>query len=212
VVFDVGANVGKFTTLLADVLNCATIYAFEPNKNAFETLQRLEGENTHCFNLGLGASRKQAQIYTYGRSLDSSHASIYPGVFKDFYKHDDVASIDFHMETLDDFCRERAIDYIDFIKIDTEGNELNVLLGAQHLLSEGRISSLQFEFGECHVFSRVFLRDFYDILGGYNIYRLDSERLLPLHDYNVRNEIFRYQNLFAVKKELDFLQAETSVG
>ena len=59
---------------------------------------------------------------------------------------------------------------------------------------------IQFEFGECDIFSRVFLRDFYDVLADYHIYRLDSDRLIPLFEYEAANEIFRYQNFIAVRK------------
>src|SRR6185436_3522307 len=87
---------------------------------------------------------------------------------------------------------------VDFLKIDTEGNELKVLKGAQSLLQKNAIRAIQFEFNEMNVVSRVFLRDFYDILAGYTFYRLLPDGLLPLGRYSARNEIFAFQNIFAV--------------
>jgi len=210
VVFDVGANVGKYSLLLKDIMPNATIYAFEPNHNAYETLEKLADNSLNCYNLGLGSMKGSGKIYTYKDSLDSSHASIFPEVFTELYRKDEMVFVEFEIETLDAFCSEHGVEYIDFLKIDTEGNEKDVMLGARRMLGEGRIGTIQFEFGECNVFSRVFLRDFYEILKDFNIYRLDSDCLLPMRIYSVRNEIFRYQNLFAIKKELDTLLLETN--
>jgi hypothetical protein len=106
------------------------------------------------------------------------------------------------MTTVDKFCKEKGVDRIDLLKIDTEGCELQVLKGAQEMLSGGYIKVIQFEFGECNVFSRVFLRDFYEVLAGFRLFRLDSERLVPLPAYEPTNEIFRFQNIIAINKSV----------
>ena len=45
--------------------------------------------------------------------------------------------------TLSAFCRERGIDHIDFLKIDTEGHDLDIILGAEDFLD--RINFVQCE-------------------------------------------------------------------
>ena len=45
------------------------------------------------------------------------------------------------------------------------------------------------------------------VLADYNIYRLDTERLIPLFEYNLNNEIFHYQNFIAVRKDIPFQPA-----
>jgi len=40
------------------------------------------------------------------------------------------------VETLDDIAAKEGVEYIDFLKIDTEGHELAVLSGASRLLRE----------------------------------------------------------------------------
>jgi FkbM family methyltransferase len=208
VIFDVGANVGKYSMLLAKTFPQAQIYAFEPNENTFKQLAANVGNAVKCVNIGMGSEEKIEKIYTYSDNLASSHASIYEEVFHTFHKRDDVVEIEFQLTTLDLFCEKKKVTGIDFLKIDTEGNELNVLKGARETLSERKVKIIQFEFGECDVFSRVFLQDFYAMLPDYNIYRLDSERLIPLFEYASTNEIFRYQNFIAVRKDFPFQNAQ----
>jgi hypothetical protein len=49
--------------------------------------------------------------------------------------------------TLDAFCVARGIDRISFLKVDTEGGDLDVLRGAERLLAEQRIDVVQVEAG-----------------------------------------------------------------
>ena len=204
VIFDVGANVGKYSMMLAKEYPDAHIFAFEPNENAFKQLKTNLGNMVTCINVGMGSEEKVEKIFTYADNLTSSHASMYKEVFRTFHKRDDLVEIDFQITTLDLFCERRKVTGIDFLKIDAEGNELNILKGASGMISDGRIKMIQFEFGECDVFSRVFLQDFYAMLSDFNIYRLDSECLIPLFKYISTNEIFRFQNFFAVRKDLPF--------
>ena len=54
-----------------------------------------------------------------------------------------------HVDTIDDFCSANKIPKIDILKIDTEGFDLNVLKGAQQMLSRGQIAFIYTEFNDC---------------------------------------------------------------
>lgn len=202
VFFDVGANIGKYALMLRDAFPEAKVYAFEPNINAFKILQDNLGSKVECLNIGLGADQKTGKLFTYSGAPSSSHTSAFRDMFTLFHKTDDLTTVDFQMTTVDSFCKEKGVAAIDLLKIDTEGCELQVLRGAHEMLTGGRIKVVQFEFGECNVFSRVFLRDFYEVLDGFNIFRLDSDRLIPLQVYEPTNEIFRFQNIIAINKSV----------
>lgn len=206
IMFDVGANLGEYSLLLSKAFPQAEIYAFEPNETTFKQLVVNVDSSVKSFNTGMGSEEKIEKIFTYADELTSGHASMYSEVFRSFYKDrkDGLVEIEIQLTTLDLFCEQEGIKGIDFLKIDTEGNELNVLRGASKMLTEGKVKIIQFEFGESDVFSRVFLRDFYDMLTDYHIYRLDSERLIPLFKYNAMNEIFRFQNLLAIRMDFPF--------
>ncbi|VVB53202.1 Hexuronic acid methyltransferase AglP [uncultured archaeon] len=205
ILFDVGANIGNYSKQLKVKFSTARIYAFEPNKNTFELLYKnLSHLDIHCVNSGLGSKIKKEKIYTYSDDKSSEHATIYKDVFHDLHKAADrIVEIECEVTTIDWYCDTNNIDYVDFLKIDTEGNEFEVLMGGTNMISKNKIGIIQFEFNEMNIISRVFLRDFYKLLGEYNFYRLDSDKLIPLFEYNSTNEIFKFQNFLAINKKLD---------
>jgi hypothetical protein len=51
------------------------------------------------------------------------------------------------IETVDGFCRRRGVDHISLLKIDTEGHDLAVLVGAEDLLRRQAIDLIDVEAG-----------------------------------------------------------------
>ncbi|MFT3980979.1 MAG: FkbM family methyltransferase [Ferruginibacter sp.] len=200
VFFDVGANVGNYSLMLQQYFPAAVIYSFEPNPSSFKRLQsRFAGNaNIHLLQKGLGAEQADLTMYSYGLDDASEHASMNKDVMKELHEAGEAVSFTVPVDTLDAYCRSNAVDTIDFLKIDVEGFELEVLKGAKEMISRKKIGLIQFEFNEMNVYTRVFLKDFYELLPGYSFYRLLDKSLLPLGAYNPRNEIFRYQNIMAV--------------
>jgi hypothetical protein len=87
------------------------------------------------------------------------------------------------------------------MKIDTEGSEYEILKGARTMLSKNSIKIIQFEFNEMNVYSRVFFKDFVDLLKNYKLYRLMSHGLFPIKSYSPKlHEIFAFQNIVAINK------------
>lgn len=204
VIFDVGANIGNYSSNLASIYSNSFIYSFEPNVNTFSLLRKnVEKLKTIIpINIGLSDIKKEAEIYTYINNLNSEHASLYKEVLSDLHKDNSITSVKIELDSLDEFCNNYKIDNIDFLKIDTEGNEWDVLKGGIQMINEGKIKIIQFEFNEMNIMSRVFLKDFYQILKDYRIYRLSEKRLIPLFQYDSTNEIFKFQNLLAIHNTL----------
>jgi FkbM family methyltransferase len=202
-IFDVGANVGGYTTLLKNVFgdNCY-IHSFEASPNTMEELQRTHSnsENVSLWNLALSNSSGVAPLFsTEGNSgLSSLH-----------YRHlthhgitlTEECSV--NLQTLDDFCSSEGIDNIHFLKLDTEGHELAILQGASRMLSENKIDAIQFEFGGCNIDSRTFFRDFFNLLHkDYSIFRLVRNGLYPVNEYSEFCEIFSCTNFMAISRRL----------
>ena len=155
-------------------------------------------------NLAIGDKYGKVKLYDRVDYSQSPHASLHKAVITEI--HNKAAlSYDIVVETLDNFSEKQKIDYVDFMKIDTEGNEMAVLNGASKLLDNGKIGCVQFEFNEMNVISRVFFRDFRKKLDKYNLYRLLPNGLLPLDDYPFTSplltELFAYQNIVALPKK-----------
>ena len=144
VIFDVGANVGQTATSLLAKFPESKIYSFEPCAETFKQLQRNVGQDqrVNCVQLALGSLRKTAQMAIEGSSdrnflLADSSQSV----------PQDGQSETVQVDTLDGFCSANKIDQISFLKVDTEGGDLDVLKGAEILLTEQRVDIVEVEAG-----------------------------------------------------------------
>ena len=200
--FDVGANEGGYTLALLGALPGSTVRSFEPMPETYSRLKnKVPGGRTVCVPKGVSNTSGTATFFDYSDGQSSEHASLFQDVFTVLHKPEKVKSINVELITLDEYCQAESVKKIDFIKIDTEGNELAVLQGAAKTIASGGLPLIQFEFNEMNVVSRSFLKDFYQVLEGYAFFRLMPNGLLPLGPYNPRNEIFAFQNIIAVRTE-----------
>jgi hypothetical protein len=83
----------------------------------------------------------------------------------------DTRRVEIRTMTADGYCRARGIETVHFMKCDTEGHDLFVLLGATELFRQERILVCQFEYNSRWVYSRSYLKDVFDFLKG-TAYRL----------------------------------------
>ena len=198
--FDVGANIGDYTSLLLERFPEAQIHAFEPHpKNYSRLLAKIKNGNVKFYNMGIGEHKGNLTLYDRADHNGSAHASLYKEVISDIHKQK-YTEIDVSVETLDEIASKEGIRYIDFLKIDTEGNELSVLKGAAHLIKTHSIGCIHFEFNEMNVISRVYFHDFCSALYDYDFYRLLPNGLLPLGRTPLSTELFAYQNILAIPK------------
>lgn len=199
-IFEVGANTGQDTVELEHIFPQAELYSFEPNKHAFAKLQKVARNRTRLYSMALGAKPGYLTHYSYKDVQHTQLATSSKTVLTDmFIVKDKLEAYKVRATTLDDFTRLHKIKHIHFLKIDVEGAERDVLLGARRMLKNKAIDYIQFEFNVHNVVNRIFLRDFYELLHGYTFYRILPDGLLPLGEYHPRHEIFQYQNIFAVK-------------
>lgn len=199
VVFDVGANVGDYSRRIMEITPGATVYAFEPHPATFRKLLKTSATcGFQAFPFGCGSENSRTRLYDYVDRNGSSHASLYPEVFREIHGSD-VAEQLVDIVKLDDFVLQNDITAIDLLKIDTEGHELNVLLGLENFISLGKVRNIHFEFNEMNIVSRVFFRDIHRLLNNrYDFFRMLPGGLVPLDGYNtVLWEIFAYQNVVA---------------
>ena len=202
VVFDIGANIGEYTDMVAKSINNPglKIYSFEPSHKTYEKLcANIMDDRVELCNFGLG-ERENNNVLLYSDHECSGMASLY----KRQLEHVNVSMSNeesIHIKTVDDYCRTAGITHIHFMKVDVEGNELNVLKGAKKMIDEGRISAIQFEFGGTDIDSRVFFKDFWYLLNKkYRIFRILPDGIKEIKEYSQKWEIFQCMNYLAIKR------------
>ncbi len=204
IVFDVGANQGDFSKAVVRVFGArASVHAFEPSAAAARDL---------LIELGAHGCASIVEVHTFGFSSEAGTAvlhapfngsgigTLHPAPFEILGSM--VATEHVELRTLDAFCAAMAIDHIDYLKIDTEGHELAVLQGAKGMIESGRVRFIQFEFGECHLDSRVFFRDFHELLSPqFDIHRIIPDGLWPMLKYSPDHEVFNTANYLAIARD-----------
>jgi FkbM family methyltransferase len=200
VVFDVGAYTGQYTEkVLAALGDQAQVYCFEPNEATFSVLKSNHSakKNVRLYNFGLSDGEESRVLYSNGET--SSMASLY-------HRRSGHANIAggqisrIPLTTIDLFCKGENVEGIDFLKMDVEGHELKILNGAEDMIGSGRIRFIQFEFGDCNVYSRTFFRDFLELLRPrYKVFRILHRGLWPIDGYDETLEILKVTNYFAAK-------------
>ena len=196
VIFDVGANMGDWTARALEANPRAHVHAFEIEPSMRSRLaERFAGERRVSVPAcGLGDCKGDIEI-----AVDRVDPCITSTKLAGAAAHCDV--IQAFVSTADEYARENGVDRIDFLKVDVEGADMDVLRGCQSLLTQGRVRLVQFEFTNWAPAARVFLADFYSFFEPLG-YRLG--RRYPHHvewrSYDVGHEIFVRANFLATRE------------
>lgn len=131
VAIEVGANIGALTVPLSR--RCKRVFAFEPQPQNYELLKQNlavnEIQNVASFSYAVGAETAMVHMPTLDE-LDIEH-----GIVGD-YGGAEIGSGSFTVSqcTLDSMHKDFG--KVAFIKMDCEGSELNVLKGAEKLITK----------------------------------------------------------------------------
>jgi FkbM family methyltransferase len=138
IVFDVGANIGQSAEEYLARFPKAQIHSFEPVEATFNTLRDRFSANPqfHAHRLALGAAEGTENMVLEGSS----------DVFR-IGPANGSASETVPVSTLDAFCGQHGFEHIDFLKVDAEGFDLEVLKGAVEMLDRNAIDVIQVEAG-----------------------------------------------------------------
>ena len=128
--WDIGANIGFYTCLLASLVeDSGAVVAFEPAARTCgylkENVSLNQFTNVTVVNKGLGDKQEQ-------RLLHYSEAGLAEGTASLKYADGRAVSERVALDTIDNLIPELPTP--DFIKIDVEGYQLEVLRGAEHCL------------------------------------------------------------------------------
>ena len=160
-ILDIGANIGCTAIFLSELGQ--TVHSFEPSPSTFKFLEmnvsRAGKGNVELHNCGLGAEPGETTL-TFAPSNRSGA----------FVSNQTQASAGHNIENiairqLDEVVDSLGLTQIDFIKIDVEGFEQQVLLGAVRTLAANKpMVVLELNHWCLNAFQRTSVPDFFDFL------------------------------------------------
>lgn len=201
VFIDVGSNVGLMTLAASSFVGSGgVVYSFEPYPETYQILSENlilnKTQNVRIYNLALGAESGKASIYSNMVVNRGSSSLLKPS-------HLDAKGEAVDIIALDEFIEKEEIKKIKMIKVDVEGWELEVFLGARKLLSSKAAPIICFEYSEDIVNRKAQKQDLYEYIRSvneYHIFRLEygkeySSKLVPITS---RAQLPKHDNLFCL--------------
>ena len=190
VVLDVGANIGLTVLTIASALPGGRVYGFEPSpRNAHylrENVRLNEVDNVVIVETAVGEGDG---VVSFHLAPSGAHSSVIRGKAPKAPNIADVPII-----SLDNWATANRIARVDFIKIDVEGYEQNVLAGAANLLADQRplvlmeFNSVTIAF-EARLSPLVFVES---LISAFDIFSVaEDANLVPITNADLRGFVFK---------------------
>lgn len=157
IIIEAGAFDGKETIKMAELWPQGVIHAFEPVPEIFEKLKKNTQHlaNVYCHPIALSDSDGTATLYISEKPQKPGIASQANSLLKPkerlklspliFPKTMEVSTI-----TLDHWAQKNHLSHIDFLWLDMQGYELNVLKASPHVLAQVSVIYTEVEFIEAY--------------------------------------------------------------
>ena len=191
IIFDVGS---KNNSIFLDFEN--EVHYFEPMEKSLNELKQKNSNNSGSFfnNYGLGNNESTLTYYLNYESFVNRNRN------RNRFASE---TIDLQIKKAEKYIVERNISAIDFLKIDTEGFELEVIKGFGEFIKNVKI--IQFEYGGTYQDKNIKLLDVINYLKKYsfnNFYYLDSRKIVKINNYN---DHYQYCNIVTFNDNFDNL-------
>ncbi len=206
-VIDVGANCGQWSLSLLEAAKlCGAIeglnlLAVEPVPTTATILREtlVLAEQSHSatvFELAMSSAEGEVSMYVVGEGAGTN--SVYSGFLAG------AEEVRVSATTLDSFCDLQKIPVVDLVKIDAEGHDYEVLLGAAQGLRSGRWGVVQFEYNHRWIEARRFLRDVFELIEGtsYRFGQITTGSLRYFNSWNPELDRFFEANYILVREDL----------
>ena len=166
--FDIGANRGQTSVEIARIFPKSQIYSFEPDPNTYaDLIEKTKAiSEIKTFNIGFGSKKGRLQMNinkgSGGNSILSISDKIKDLAFGDWTEC--IGQREVELTTLNSFCDEQSIKYVDLIKLDTQGYELQILEGGTKVTpSFTKVVFIEVLFEELYM-NQAYFQDIYKIL------------------------------------------------
>jgi FkbM family methyltransferase len=157
VIIEAGAFDGKDTQILSDYWPHAHIHAFEPVPEIFKLLQARVSDtsNVTCYNVALGATNGMETFYV-SEHPKRPGAPFQAGSLLKPQERLKISQATYPLTiqvptiTLDTWANQQKIKHIDFMWLDMQGFELNVLKASPAMLATTKVIYTEVEFIEAY--------------------------------------------------------------
>jgi FkbM family methyltransferase len=140
-VIDIGANIGIFSLYASKIAKEGKIYSYEPfnihYKRLSDNIQLNNLKNIFSFNLAVCEKKGKKDLFISNQSS---------GMHSLVFNNDSKEKISISCTTLKDIFKENKIKECNFIKIDCEGSEYNILYNSpKNVLNKIKKIALEFD-------------------------------------------------------------------
>jgi len=180
IIFDIGSRDDDY--YFKDSKLEQEFHLFEPHPVFYDSVFKKASIHKNVFvnNVGIG---KEESILPYYERAESF-----------VNRFNENPSKHLKITTLEKYIEDKNIKNIDFLKIDTEGFELDVLQSLKSKISI--VKHIQFEYGGTYPDRGILLKDIYDILKNYHIFIIGPD---GIYSRPVPIEHQQYSNYLATK-------------
>ncbi len=206
-IFDVGANEGRWIDSVNEFFKKPNIHAFEPSEKEFQILKEKYSEERNIVlnNFALGEMEDEQYFnINYKGGLNSFYdVNQNTNWFRRQQNNKKVFNENFTLKkekvsinTIDNYLKSKNIEFIDIVKIDTQGYEPKVLEGALNTLKSKKIQT---------ILAEIIISDIYK--SNVSFFELEKNlinngyKLISLDDHgNLFNKaIFQLNAIYALK-------------
>lgn len=155
----------------------AKCYLFEPNEGLYSDLKERFVEE-RVFNIAISRIQGSVPFYRCVGKADELSST---------YKREIFGEVEYVEErkpstSIDIFCNEKDIHFIDVLKIDSEGAELDILRGSTEMLKSKFVRFIQVEYGGTYKDAGITFMEVIEFVSsfGYKVYELINDKLSPI--------------------------------
>lgn len=194
VIFDVGSNIGEWSRMARSNHPKAKIHTFEIVPDTYRKMLNNITIDENMIPNSFGLLDKSGPVQLkHNIEFDAMSTTVMD------LRLDQSVSMTGLAFTGDEYVESRGIEKIDYLKIDTEGAEGNVLRGFENTLKQGKVKMIQYEYGLVCILTKWMLIDSYRLLEplGYKIGQLKRDHI-EFRDYALIYENFNGPDYVAV--------------
>ncbi len=152
IIVEAGAHIGTDTQRMSAKWPNGTIYAFEPNPKLYPILQKNSGgsSNIHTFCLALGNRIGMADFYISKPIEPNAPGDASSSLFPPSKEHWRWSWIGFEepisvlITTLDAWAEEHQVDHVDFLWLDMQGSEFQMLSACPEILKSVKVIQTEY--------------------------------------------------------------------